>query len=223
MKKSDKDNCPESDVLFNAALDIAGAEYSKVQYGYGEETEADARQRLTELAKPLTMEECNAIGAPAEGIANSADGKLTTQLRDTTKSPNAINAHAHAERLRLAKDARCLMLAADMTESLTPQNSAERAFCHQLAALHAHGMRYMEKSADWLDRADPCSPVYAQMSIEATRAANTANRMFKAFGDGMLALAKLRGGGQQKVTVVHQHVQVAGGNVAVAGNVTRGG
>jgi hypothetical protein len=45
----------------------------------------------------------------------------------------------------------------------------------------------------------------------------------EAFQNGVAALAKLRGGEQQQVTVVHQHVQVAGGNVAVAGQITREG
>jgi hypothetical protein len=37
---------------------------------------------------------------------------------------------------------------------------------------------------------------------------------------GMLAVAKVRRGNKQTVNVVHQHVHVAGGQVAVAGAVT---
>jgi hypothetical protein len=224
MTKSKNGTSSAGEELFEAILDISGAEYSKTKYGYGEELEEAAKQRITELVKPITAEKCRAIGAPAEDAGNTSHGGGTTQLRDTAKSPNAINASAHAERLHLAKDARCLDLAADMTESVQPQNSMERALAHQIAAAHALAMRLMDKAVIWLDDAKPAygNPDKIAASVEAVRLANASARLMKASQEGMLVLAKLRGGGQQQVTVVHQHVQVAGGNVAVTGHLNRG-
>jgi hypothetical protein len=58
--------------------------------------------------------------------------------------------------------------------------------------------------------------------VDQARHVHAAARLMTAFQDGAATLAKLRHGGRQQVTVVRQHVQVAGGQVAVAGAVQGG-
>lgn len=195
----------------------------------GKQLEEEVRQRINKLAKPISVPDSCAIGAPAVAILNSIQGGPTVQLKDTAKSPNIVNAAAHVERMHLSKDARSTVLAADMMESVTPQNSIERDLCIQLAAANSLCMKFLGKSLDLMHRSElqhdarkeAISPIVA---TDAARYANLGIRLMKSYQDGVFALAKLRGGGQQRVNVVHQHVQVAGGNVAVAGNFTgRGG
>ena len=65
----------------------------------------------------------------------------------------------------------------------------------------------------------PASELQAA-SVEAARLANAAVRAFGAYDDGWLALDRVRRGGKQMVTVVHQNVAVGpGGQAVVAGTV----
>jgi hypothetical protein len=57
-------------------------------------------------------------------------------------------------------------------------------------------------------------------AVELARLVNAQARLADAFQRGVLTLARKRTGNRQTVTVVHQHVSVAGGQVAVAGHVT---
>jgi hypothetical protein len=63
---------------------------------------------------------------------------------------------------------------------------------------------------------------------EATRTATAAARLMDSFTRGALALDRLRNGGQQSVTVTHQHIDqrvavASGGAAIVAGSVSPGG
>ena len=116
---------------------------------------------------------------------------------------------ASMERIHLADAAGCYDLAFDTAETIQAENSIEKMLAHQMAACHAHALRMLAKAEEQRD------------VVEQVRLANGAARLMGAFQGGAATLARLRSGGQQRVTVVHQHVQVAGGQVAIAGHVER--
>ena len=111
-------------------------------------------------------------------------------------------------------------------DSIKARNSLERMKAHQLATLHRLGMKFADKADALLRQVDmgisgwrPASELQAA-SIEAARLGNAAVRAFGAYDDGWLALDRIRRGGKQTVTVVHQNVAVGpGGQAVVAGNV----
>ena len=59
-------------------------------------------------------------------------------------------------------------------------------------------------------------------SVEAARLGNAAVRAFGGYNDGWLALDRIRRGGKQTVTVVHQNVAVGPGGQAVVAGAVRG-
>lgn len=160
-------------------------------------------QRLTDL-------EVEGVGAGGELMLNMRmpqGDRQAWQLRDTVKDPTLITATAQLDRLRLSDDVGCLDIAIDTAETIEPQNSIEKLLAHQMAAAHVHAMRQLAKVEDCSD------------PVDQARHVNAAARLMAAFQDGAATLARLRHGGRQQVTVIHQHVQVAGGHVAVAGAV----
>jgi hypothetical protein len=61
----------------------------------------------------------------------------------------------------------------------------------------------------------------AKLSVQSARVAASAARLMEAYQRGLLTLARIRGGGRQTVTVIHQHVNVEpGGAAAVAGAIS---
>jgi hypothetical protein len=159
-------------------------------------------QRLTDL-------EVGGVGAGGELMLNMRmppGDWQAWQLRDTVKDANLITATAQLDRLRLSGDAG-LDIAIDTAETIEPQNSIEKLLAHQMAAAHVHAMRQLAKVEDCRD------------PVDQARHVNAAARLMAAFQDGAATLARLRHGGRQQVTVIHQHVQVTGGRVAVAGAV----
>ena len=193
------------------------------------------------------LAQANAMDAAALEVLNNtmahATGPVTigrggeVALPDSESQPGIINtirekqdmvtARASHQRLKLTGNA--LLLAVDAADSIKARNSLERMKAHQLAALHRLGMKFADKSEALLAQVDlgisgwrPASELQAA-SVEAARLGNAAVRAFGAYNDGMLALDRIRRGGKQTVTVVHQNVAVGpGGQAVVAGNV-RGG
>jgi hypothetical protein len=160
-------------------------------------------QRLTDL-------EVEGVGAGGELMLNMRMPQgdwQAWQLRDTVKDPTLITATAQLDRMRLSDDVGCLDIAIDTAETIAPQNSIEKMLAHQMAAAHVHAMCQLAKVEDCRD------------PVDQARHVNAAARLMAAFQDGAATLARLRHGGRQQVTVVHQHVQVAGGQVAVTGAV----
>ncbi len=184
----------------------------------------EARRIADKATRPLTLDECTALGVPADKMVR--DGELTVRLADTSYSPGSLAAHAHKERLRLAQDAGCLDLAMDASATMRPVNSFERMLAHQLAAAHAHAMHLFARAEEWQREAEAhaghVSQAHMQRAqiacIEAARCTSAAARLMAAFQDGMATLARLRTGGQQIVTVQHVHVS-EGGQAVVAGSV----
>jgi hypothetical protein len=80
-----------------------------------------------------------------------------------------------------------------------------------------------ESVADYTNRAIRSFKRFASSYDVATRLAGAIGRMQGTFQSGMMALQKLRSGGQQTVRVVHQHVQVnEGAQAVVAGEMNTG-
>ena len=146
---------------------------------------------------------------------------------DTVRErPDMLAAAASRDRMELTGNA--ITLAADAAESIQPRNSLEKMLAHQLAASHRLGMKFIDKATTLLNRFDlgisglrPVSDVQAN-SVEAARLANAAARMMASYHDGLLVLDRIRRGGRQTVTVVHQQVAVANGGQAVVAGTVKG-
>jgi hypothetical protein len=121
------------------------------------------------------------------------------------------------------------LLAVDTADSIKARNSLERMKAHQLATLHRLGMKFASNAETLLSQIDlgisgwrPASELQAA-SVEAARLGNAAVRAFAAYNEGWQALDRIRRGGKQTVTVVHQNVAVGPGGQAVVAGAVRGG
>lgn len=141
---------------------------------------------------------------------------------DTVHSdPTMLAADASWERLQLAIDADALTLGVDLAETIGAQNSAEKMLAHQLAGAHRLAMEFMAYAGVTAEVFANTGHRNVGQSVEASRMANTANRLMTTFQSGLQTLHKLRNGGQQTLTV--QHVNVSnGGQAVVAGSLDRG-
>jgi hypothetical protein len=169
---------------------------------------------------PVTVGNGNEV---AVATRDSIPGVIDT-IRE---HPGMVTARASHARLALTGDA--LILAADAANSVNAANSLEKMLVHQLAVSHRLGMKFMDKARMLLGRFDLglsglCSPTESQAySVEAARLANAGARMMSAYTDALLALDRVRRGGKQTVTVVHQNVSVGpGGQAVVAGSMKAG-
>jgi hypothetical protein len=109
-------------------------------------------------------------------------------------------------------------LGVDAAESIDAANSLEKMLAHQMAVAHEASMRLMDRALSYEAGG---RAMREGDSIEACRLANAAARLMSAFQGGLMALQRIRTGGNQTVTV--QHVSVAPGAQAVIGNVQAGG
>jgi hypothetical protein len=167
------------------------------------------------LALPAGSEPTAAGGGE---LVLAADGNGSARLVDTLAHPDRTSALASAERLHLAADAHALELSVDMAETIQPRDSVERCLAHQMAAAHRLYMRLAERVNRELDHLPP-GTLESGKGAELARLVNAQCRLAEAFQRGALTLAKKRQGNQQTVNVVHQHVQIAGGTVAMAAQV----
>lgn len=134
-------------------------------------------------------------------------------LRDTLAHPDAISVDAAEQRAEVATRAGVLSQALDAAATASAANSLERMLTHHMAAAHVHGMELLARAAQ-RGNAD---------SLELARLTNAASRLFEVFQSGALALLKLRTGGQQRVVVEHQTVNVGPGAQAVVAQRLKGG
>jgi hypothetical protein len=168
---------------------------------------------------PVTVGNGNEV---AVATRDSIPGVIDT-IRE---HPGMVTARASHARLALTNDA--LILAADAANSVNAANSLEKMLVHQLAASHRLGMKLIDKAGMLLGRFDLGlsglrSPTDLQAySVEATRLANAGARMMSAYTDALLALDRIRRGGKQTVTVVHQNVAVGPGGQAVVAGAVKG-
>ena len=143
-------------------------------------------------------------------------------LINTVDKPDNITAEASRNRLQLAVGVDCVGMALDASETIQAKNSLEKMLAHQLAAGHKLAMTFAKKALDYLSKQERES--FNQNSIhavESARAANTSAKLMDVYQKGVLALAKVRTGGKQTVTV--QHVNVSdGGQALVTGGIKTG-
>ncbi|MZH42550.1 MAG: hypothetical protein F3740_12240 [Nitrospinae bacterium] len=93
---------------------------------------------------------------------------------------------------------------------------------HQLAAAHKLAMTFAKKAIGYSEKSHLNSFGKEEFQvIEASRMANASARMMDIYQKGLLALNRIRKGGQQTVTV--QHLNVSGsGQAMVAGSLSPG-
>lgn len=132
-------------------------------------------------------------------------------LRDTLATPGLAALDASADRLDLisAMGAEITAMALDASDTIQAGNSLEKMLAHQLAALHHASMRYLGKAA------------LEQDQIHEVRMVNLSIRSMETFQKGLLTLKRLRGTGEQRITI--QHVNVNDGGQAVISQGQPGG
>lgn len=122
-------------------------------------------------------------------------------LIDRTKNPDRVAAQASHDRLNLADQSGCAVLALDASDSVKGANSLEKMLIHQMAAIHRHAMKMTARIEE------------ATNPDEIVKLVGAATRLMGAFQNGFLTLSKVRTGGKQQVVV--QHVNVTGDAQAV--------
>lgn len=172
-----------------------------------------ARARHEMLLKPLEPVDVQAGEAVSwENRADESFPGAHALVIDTLEHPNAISVGASNERTSAAQRLGILESAVDAAVSARAGNSLEKMLCHQLAAAHFAAMRLLERTAST-----------TLPPVEAARLTNAAARMMEVYQAGCLALQKLKTGGEQRVLVQYQQVNVGpGGQAVVAGRVRQG-
>jgi hypothetical protein len=100
-------------------------------------------------------------------------------------------------------------LALDTADTMRASNSLEKMLAHQMAVLHDTAMQNASKAA------------LEQDPVHSVRMMNLSLRAMDTFQKGLLTFKRLRGSGEQKITI--QHVNVTQGGQAVIGQVQTGG
>jgi hypothetical protein len=184
---------------------------------------AETMEREAEAALALPEAPVRGTGGEfvPQGVALAEKPGIVALVRD----PDWTHLHASEERIDLAAGARAFDLAAATADDVGAQNDTERMLTHQLAASHVAAMRCFESMYNEREKADrhPSLDARAKLLGESARFGQLAARFMDTYQRGLQTLAKLRTGNRQTVTVIHQHVMVAGGQVAVAGAVNPGG
>lgn len=134
----------------------------------------------------------DAVGTRSDPFALGQLNHLVAMLRPEDQAPETmLNA----------------MLAG--VDAVRPENEAEGALAVQMAATHHFAMACLSRAA--------CATTIPQAEAHGT----LATKMLRTYTTQLEALAKLRRGGAQKVTVEHVHVYQGG--QAIVGNVATGG
>jgi len=177
----------------------------------------ESRRLQAESQDDLSPREPVKVGVGGEALPQASETievRPVEVLRMTLMDGDQVNLDASWDRIALANGAGVLTLALDAAETIQARNSLEQALAHQLAAAHALSMKLLGKATENISglRYD---------ATDTQRVVNSAARLMAAYQQGILTIQRLRTGGKQEVRVthVHQHVQVNGGQVAVAGNV----
>ena len=157
-------------------------------------------------AMPLTLTAATPMHAGGE-ILSPHD----MQIIDTLAVPGVAALDASANRLDLitAMGTDVAAMALDAADTIGASNSMEKMLAHQMAVCHDSAMRCVSKAN--LER-DP---------VHAVRMMNLGVRLMDTFQSGLITLKRLRGSGEQRITI--QHVNVTDGGQAVIGQVQPGG
>jgi hypothetical protein len=185
---------------------------------------AEALERTASAT--LTPPEPVVVGTGGEFVPQGRAWIEKPGIVDLVRDPEWTHLHASEDRLGLAAEAQCFDLAAATADAIGARDDTERMLAHQLAAAHVAGMRCLEAMYKAQGRAERHDSLGAHTKLlgEAARMGQLAVRFMDTYQRGLQTLGRLRTGNRQTVTVVHQHVTVEGGQVAVAGAVQpRGG
>jgi hypothetical protein len=131
-------------------------------------------------------------------------------IRNTLASPDIASLQASMERTNLLSQGHTdvLALGIDAAQSATCETSLEKMLAHQMALAHQTAFKVIDEA---MQQRNP---------VEMARLLNAGTRLMAAYQNGMLALHRIKNGGNQVVTV--QHVTVNGGQAVVAGNLQPG-
>lgn len=132
-------------------------------------------------------------------------------IRNTLASPDTASIQASMDRTKLLSQgsSEVLALGIDAAQSADCDNSLEKMLAHQMALAHSTAFKVIDEAMRQRDTAG------------MTRLLNAASRLMATYQQALLALHRIRNGGNQTVTV--QHVTVNGGQTVVAGSVVPGG
>jgi hypothetical protein len=146
------------------------------------------------------------------------------QIADTLDNPDqaAIDASISRTDLLLSAPADIVALAVDAAASAKADNSLVKMLTHQLALMHTLAMKTGSRALEFEKRQGALGEGFKQTdSVELGRLAQATSRLVSTFQDGLLALQRLRNGGDQTLTV--RYVTAQAGGQAVIGNVKPGG
>lgn len=174
---------------------------------------------MTSPAKEKTSDLGLAIkGSAAKGHRiELSHAKALEQIFGTDDAEQALALFSHCMKVlkrdeatdeQPANDERLFLVS--IIRDLAPRDAVERMLAVQMAATHVATVR----SARWIATSDNLPQVQAHYT--------GFNKLARTFAAQVEALRKHRTGGEQKVIVQHQHVNVSDGGQAIVGNVTRG-
>jgi hypothetical protein len=158
----------------------------------------ELRKQGSAWAKTVTQPNGEVVPLPSDVL-----------FSDTLTVPDLASVEASLDRSRLLLQpgTDVAAMALDAANSIQARSSLERMLAHQLATAHKVAMEQMGQ----VDHEESAGAKVKRI--------NAAVRCMNVYQQGMLALHKLRQGGQQRITV--QYVNVSEGGQAVIGNVDR--
>lgn len=166
-----------------------------------------AAQQLSDIVTmPLVM-----AGEVVPTKSERPDEEKGWAIRDTLASPDVAAIQASIDRTDLLTQAGTdiLALGIDAAQSANCDNSLEKMLAHQLALAHQSVFKVIDQA------------LQQRSAVETARLINAGARLMTVYQQGMLALHRIKNGGNQVVTV--QHVTVNGGQTVVAGSMQTGG
>ncbi len=191
--------------------DPLGASFMRLD---ADNLEGEARESLQIDERDLPQ-----VGTGGELTITKEQAVETPKLVNTVDKPDNITAEASRDRLQLTVDSDCTGMALDAAETIQAKNSLEKMLAHQLAIAHKLAMTFGKKALGCLNKPD--QRLDTLHIVEGSRAANTSAKLMDVYQKGIVALAKVRTGGKQTVTV--QHVNVTdGGQAVVTGGIKTG-
>jgi hypothetical protein len=185
---------------------------------------ADKARTIAAGLEPTEQEEYDIASAellaaeafqPQSSLAMLPGGEICPQhlpeLVGTLAAPNVAALDASAHRLdlvtRMGTDVAAMAL--DAANTFKAENSLEKMLAHQMAVLHDTAMHNASRAA------------LAQDPNHSVRMMNLSIRSMETFQKGLLTIKRLRGTGEQRITI--QHVNVTQGGQAVIGQLSPGG
>jgi hypothetical protein len=213
------DSCAET---ARAGRDKTTKEAKKAQRSKREQAEEARSLGRGEDVNGTPITESEVIDRPAAEFLPVASASImitggevkprhNMELADTLAVPGVAALDASANRLELISimGTDVAAMALDAADTISASNSLEKMLAHQMAVCHNSAMRYVSKAS------------LEQDPAHAVRMMNLSVRLMDTFQSGLITLKRLRGTGEQRITI--QHVNVTDGGQAVIGQVQAGG